>query len=272
MRNAGRGAAAARNTGARAASGGLLLFLDDDMRVEPEHLIRHVETHERFPGSMLGGDWWYTPRALRVYESTPFGRYRLALERGYVPGRGEGGQTGVSEVSTLASFDLSLSRTDFWRVGGFDESFPYAGAEDQDLSARAARAGLRLLRHHGIRLLHDDRHATLRQFALRQQRGAHTVLALVRNFPQFHGQFYRNERLSRRDSPALVARKCAKSLLSAPPALATLHGLAGALERVGAPDRLLWPLYRLILGLHIFRGYRQALASEARSRTQRAGR
>src|SRR6266542_3589679 len=40
-----RGPAAARNAGARAASGELLTFLDDDMTCEPELVREHVAAH-----------------------------------------------------------------------------------------------------------------------------------------------------------------------------------------------------------------------------------
>lgn len=261
--NTGRGAAAARNTGARAASGELLLFLDDDMMVCPDHLQLHLETHTRFPHAMVGGDRWYSPDALIALETTAFGRYRIALERSYADGRGETGGAGVVEVATLPSFDLSLSREAFWAVGGFDESFPFAGAEDQDLSTRAKLACLRLLRNHDIKLLHEDQTTTLRQFSRREQQGAHTVVALVRKFPEYLGEFYKNDPLSRADSLGLIARKCTKSLLSSRPVLAALHGLTTSAERLELPDRLLRHLYRLVLGLHIFRGYREALVSPA---------
>ena len=44
----------------------------------------------------------------------------------------------------LGTWDLSLRRELFWEVGGFDQEYPVAGAEDQDFSWRAILAGLSL--------------------------------------------------------------------------------------------------------------------------------
>jgi len=63
-----RGAGAARNAGARAATGDILLFLDADVEAAPDLLERHLEYHERFPGvAAVGGA--VAPRSpLRVFE------------------------------------------------------------------------------------------------------------------------------------------------------------------------------------------------------------
>ena len=55
-------------------------------------------------------------------------------------------------------------------------------------------------------------------------------------------------------------RKLGKTVTALRPALEVLFTLAAILER-GAPDsRLLGRVYRLLLGAHIFRGYRRGLA------------
>jgi glycosyltransferase involved in cell wall biosynthesis len=41
------GAGAARNTGIKAAQGELLIFLDDDIHVQPDHIQRHWQFHQR---------------------------------------------------------------------------------------------------------------------------------------------------------------------------------------------------------------------------------
>lgn len=258
--NSGKGAAAARNTGAALARGNVLLFLDDDMQVGSDHLSAHLSTHTQHPRALIGGTRWYSPESLRALEATSFGRYRISLERAYAEGRGETDlEATVAPAPTLASYDLSLSRSSWDELGGFDESFPYAGAEDQDLSKRAVQAGFELIRNAGIRLLHDDPTTTLRQFGQREERGAHTVIAMARKYPEVLGEFRRNDPIGRSDRPAAVAEKLAKELLSLPASLAALHRVADVASGTRLPDRILWPLYRVVIGLHTFLGYREAL-------------
>jgi glycosyltransferase involved in cell wall biosynthesis/GT2 family glycosyltransferase len=258
--NAGHGAAAARNAGARAARGETLLFLDDDMQVASSHLRAHLDAHATHPGALIGGTRWYSPESLAALEATSFGRYRISLEREYALGRAEAeGGSAVTHAPTLASYDLSLSRESWDRLGGFDESFPYAGAEDQDLSRRAVEAGLDLIRDNGIRLLHDDPTTTLRQFGQREERGAHTAIAMIRKYPDVLGDFGRNDPIRRADGAGTVVRKLGKELLSLPASLTVLHLVADFLSRASLPDRMLWRLYRTVVGLHTFLGYRDAL-------------
>jgi glycosyltransferase involved in cell wall biosynthesis/GT2 family glycosyltransferase len=258
--NAGRGAAAARNAGARLARGDVLLFLDDDMQVTDTHLADHVRTRREHPDALIGGTRWYSPDSLAALEATSFGRYRISLERAYADGRGEvSADESIMPAPTLASYDLSLSRRSWEALGGFDESFPYAGAEDQDLSRRAVAAGLELIRNNAIKLLHDDPTTTLRDFGLREERGAHTVIAMARKYPDVLGEFGRNDPIMRGDGIRLVSEKLAKEILSLPVSLVLLHRVADQAAALGLPDRVVWPLNRIVVGLHTFLGYREAL-------------
>ena len=264
------GAATARNAGARAAEGELLLFCDDDFLVEPSHLRVHAATHERHPRAVVGSDWWYSPSSLAAFEATPFGRYRVQLERGFQAGRAASErhlEANCYETPTLGAADMSIRRDVFWEVGGFDETFPYAGAEDQDLCIQAKRVGCVLIRNYDLTPQHNDPTVALSQFSLREERGAETVVAFERKYPEARGNWSANSPLSRDDPPSVVARKLAKSVLSTPLMLAALHRLADELERREADERVLRRLYRVILGLHLFRGYRRALTRADVSQT-----
>lgn len=259
-----RGAARARNAGARAAGGDLLLFLDDDMIVTPDHVTRHVWTHTRYPNSMVGSRRWYTAESLAALSATAFGRYRVELERRFTDGLVEPvleGECVSAEI--LAACDLSVPRSDFEALGGFDDAFPHAGAEDQDLSLRARRAGMRLVRNRAIQPQHAEDIVTLEKFAWREERGAETVVVLARRFPEAVGRFPENGPVARGDSAALVAKKLAKSALDRRAPLKVLHAMARLLERLGVPEPVLRRLYSGIIALHIHRGYRRALVTRA---------
>ncbi len=60
------------------------------------------------------------------------------------------------------------------------------------------------------------------------------------------------------------ARKVLKRVVTARAVVEVLFVLAAILERSGPDSRLLERVYRLLLGAHIFRGYRRGLAQAER--------
>ncbi len=48
IKNSGKGAAAARNTGILSAHNELIILLDDDILVTPYHVSQHVDGHKKF--------------------------------------------------------------------------------------------------------------------------------------------------------------------------------------------------------------------------------
>jgi GT2 family glycosyltransferase len=258
-----RGAASARNRGAQLASGDLLLFCDDDMIVEPSHLRMHVATRQRHGDVVVSAAWRFAPAVEAVLRKTPFGRYRIDLERRYqfeAAGMPLDSDHGCLLMPLLGAGNLALRRAAFWDVGGFDENFPVAGAEDQDFSVRARSAGFLLLLNTRIRCYQDDNRLTLRSYCAREERSAQTMPFMARKYPREFGEapyVRRNSPISAADSPSLVTRKLLKEVLATDVSLRGIHGLVDVLETVHLPDRLLWPLYARLLGLHLFRGVRQ---------------
>jgi hypothetical protein len=62
------------------------------------------------------------------------------------------------------------------------------------------------------------------------------------------------------DSPRLIARKMARHIASSRPVLSGMEVLAGVLEKNDLSRSLRDPLYRWIIGGHLFRGYREGLS------------
>lgn len=146
------GPAAARNAGAAAASGDVLLFLGDDTEPADHDLLRtHLDLHAARPEpgyGVLGRITW-TPRQ----PVTPFMHW---LENG-------GPQFHYCELSAgpvdaasyFYSSHASIKRSLFEQVGGFDVRFPTAAVEDTELGVRLADAGLELDYHPELLVLHD---------------------------------------------------------------------------------------------------------------------
>lgn len=259
-----RGAAAARNRGAQLAGGEWLLFCDDDIVTPPSHLAAHRAAHERHRAALVAGTFELSPSAVAALRTTPFGRYRLELERAFLAqARGEplDGHPDCIRMTVVSAADLSLRRDLFWAVGGFDADFPLAGAEDQDLSVRARAEGALLLLDSKIHCLHNDHYLSRRAYCEREERSARTMPFLVRK----HAAELGNLRYARENRPigagdpaTLIVKKALKAVFSSRPVLGLLHGLARVGEAARAPEALLRPLYRGLLGLHLFRGFRNS--------------
>lgn len=130
----GRGPAAARNTGWRAASGALCLFVDADVSLEaaalPVLLAHLADPTVAAVAPRVRSVGGVAPRWLAAYEAT-----RSSLDLG--PRRGQvrpGGR--VPYVPTAA---LLVRRAALEGIGGFDESLRHG--EDVDLVWRLAGAG-----------------------------------------------------------------------------------------------------------------------------------
>jgi GT2 family glycosyltransferase/peptidoglycan/xylan/chitin deacetylase (PgdA/CDA1 family) len=215
-----QGAAAARNTGARAAAGEVLLFLDDDMEPDPGLLAEHDRSH-REGGELVIGD-------LPVHPNSPPGLLSWGVgfwaqtrrERLTAPGAEVG-------LDDLLTGQMSISREAFDRLGGFDTSFTREGlfgGEDIDFGYRALKAGLRVVFNPEARSYqyYDvDPAAYLR----RSRESGRSEEELVLKHPEQAGRFDA--------APAFHTRRS--------------RWLLGPL--VAAPEWVSWPLRRLVVGL-----------------------
>jgi GT2 family glycosyltransferase len=257
-----RGAACARNRGASLAEGELLLFVDDDIIVARDHLTRHLETREAHGDALVNGAWEFTGEVLDALSKTPFGRFRIDLERQFQEeAQGNRLGDGCVEMPVLGTWDLALRRDLFWHLGGFDERFPVAGAEDQEFSLRARAGGCQLLLDTRIQCWHNDNRLTLEAYCSREERSAQTMPFLARKYTEQFGEvpYVRENRPVRTDdSLALIAKKLLKALLASSPLLSLLHRSAAALEAVRAPEQLLRRVYSMLLGLHLYKGFRRS--------------
>jgi GT2 family glycosyltransferase len=255
------GAAAGRNRGARHASGSLLIFLDDDMIVEPSHVNEHLATRARYGDCLVNGHWEFSREALEVLAESPFGDFRIWIENWVKDGIAKVPLDDSSlEPAEVTAANLGIAREAFFALGGFDENFPLAGCEDQDFSYRAKKAGYRFVYNNNIRLFHNDRRVTLRQFCGRQEQGATTAVFLAAKHPEEYADrslMTENGPITRADPPRVAAKKAAKWLLSTPPSLALVHRTIDFLERRFPQSRALRRAYWATCGIYIYRGVRR---------------
>lgn len=145
-RNKGIGAASARNYGAGLAKTELLLFLDDDILITKAALDNILDYSTKFNSSILIPNWTYPGVLEKRLKDTLFGRFMLANRlnslKGWINDAGWTDEN-IMEVRNGASFCLLIRKSHFKSVNGYDEKFPYAGAEDYDFCRRLIEAGFR---------------------------------------------------------------------------------------------------------------------------------
>lgn len=149
------GVSRARNAGARAARGELLLFVDDDCLLEPGA----VEAARREYGDrrdlVLGGTYTLQPP-----DTDFFSRFQSAFIHHL--------ETRRPVPDYVAAHAMLLDRALFRRSGGFVEGAVLgraAGVEDVELSHRLRRAGCELAMSEGLRVRHVFRFSLRRSLA-----------------------------------------------------------------------------------------------------------
>ncbi len=149
------GVSRARNAGARAAAGELLLFIDADCLLGPEALsvANAAFGHDR--GRVLGGT--YTPRP---HDRDFFSAFQSAFIHHF--------ETKRAEPDYVAAHAMAIDAGLFRRSGGFVEgSFigVAASVEDVEFSHRLRRRGCRLAMEPALRVTHVFRFSLRRSLA-----------------------------------------------------------------------------------------------------------
>ena len=135
VRQSNAGAAAARNRGAAAARGDVLLFTDDDCRVSPGWIRACVDALDASPGALVGG------RTVNALAENPYASASQLLVNELCCPRGD------RQPTFISGNNLATSRAAFARAGGFDETFRTSAGEDRELSARCVELGQPLVYH-----------------------------------------------------------------------------------------------------------------------------
>jgi len=161
------GPAGARNRGAAAASGSYVAFVDDDCMVDSGWLNALGAELRARPDAAIGG---------RVVNDLPENPCATATQllidyvnRWYAANR--------PERQFATSNNLAVPRAGFLELGGFDERFALAGAEDRDFAARWIGAGREVVSAPRVvvRHAHDLTLAGYLRQHLTYGRGAYTL-------------------------------------------------------------------------------------------------
>lgn len=240
----------ARNLGALSTHADLVIFIDDDISVGPDFVGAHRKAAEDFPNS-IGVGSITLPEAMG---RTPFGRFRRLIEDPHL----ERPRGLIVERHFCTAANMSIDRRRFLSLGGFDPAI--VSSEDQDLALRFCESGGRIAFLPEAAALHRDSNADIAAYCRRHEWGARAVAPFLRRYPDREDSRARLRFDPTRGS-ALGDRAAValRSLAARSPFVHTLQALARAAEHVGVGDSLLFALYRVLLGLHLFRGFRQGL-------------
>lgn len=140
----GRGVASARNLGANKASHDWMIFMDDDMWVQPDTFLKLIPFTDN-ENRLLNPNWIYPKFLEAQLPYKPFLRYL----RNYGFDSLEGWSSDVVwkrdkafQVNGITSQFLLFHKKAFEKVGGYNITFPFAGFEDHDMSKRLKQCGL----------------------------------------------------------------------------------------------------------------------------------
>jgi len=265
-----RGVSAGRNLGIKNAGGEYLIFLSDDVIVPEIFIERHVGMLQLHPRCwvIMGLE------QLGDLRRTPFGRFLDSFERKLDDLRkAKTIDKNLWEMNSVTARNLSLPRADLEHLGLFDEQF-HTACEDQDLAYRAKQIGIRFLYSTEIICVHNDQMADLRRYCKFQGLGAHDTALFCLKHKAIFGKApiaKINGYISFSDSPTLFLKKLSKFILAAPFGIYLIEKITHLMEKTSVPDSILWRMYRLLIGLHIFNGWREGLnALEQRRKSSHA--
>lgn len=183
-----KGPAAARNTGIKHALGKFLTFIDTDCIADPywlQEMIHSLDNADFVVGNVS------------IHESTYLGNCISAL--GFPAGANAGFERvwkvdKDSFTDHISSCNLGAKKEAFEKFGTFNESFPYAGGEDSELSFRVVRDNGKIKYNKKAKVWHEPRKTFIKWVKWQIYRGEsnyhfHKAVKSVDSFIKLRGWY-----------------------------------------------------------------------------------
>lgn len=263
IRQENQGSAAARNRGAEESHGDILVFIDDDILLEPEYIAGLIEEHNHFNRIVgMGTCLPYLNEKSSVFERIQFSSILPLTEKR---------ESEFVDYQDCVTNNLSVRYQDFYKIGKMQD---VAGDGptwwgDIDFGYRAHLDGFRFRRSAKAICYHNDNSTRdLRSSKQRAYKVSQMAVLLIQKYPEMLPDLpmFRDKNPIdwKQDSISLIFRKVARTVASTPAITYLMEALASAFERWYPSPRLLHPLYRWITGSYIYRGFRQGLRAYGR--------
>jgi glycosyltransferase involved in cell wall biosynthesis len=268
-----QGDASARNFGAQQSQAEFLVFLDDDILLEPDYLSCLLRAHETYHNRIVVGTWnlWQaemSPLSHNINISLPTGAFYAQSQVGEDPGTFSDNTDGTVELPFRDAYcnNMSLRRRAYFDIGMM-QGLEFSGSSmwcDLDFAYRAYRQGFQFLRSTKAICWHRDHSVrNLNAYKERVRTAAYRAVVLFRKYPelQAHVPMFHDKTpiVWGQDPPRLMARKTVRSLVSSRPALWSMEQIVNVLEMRYPRSTVLPTLYRYIIGGHIYQGYQAGL-------------
>jgi glycosyltransferase involved in cell wall biosynthesis len=145
-----------RNDGIKAATGEIVIFLDDDNLPDKNFIQEHLNCYEKYKNDKIAvmGNVSYAPE---VIGNSNFAKF---MQSRYLGNRSESSRSIIDYNNLpsrcLGTLNCSARRLDLLEVGMFDNSFRYYGGEDEYLGQCLKEKGVRLVFVEKARTVHYD--------------------------------------------------------------------------------------------------------------------
>lgn len=238
-----QGRARARNSGIRAATGEVIVFLDSDMTVKPDFLDWHLAHHRQSEDKVVIGHIRFGPGI----EDNRFNRY--------LDSRGVKRLRPDQEVpfNFFVTGNSSLRRNLLLQAGLFDEDFTAYGGEDLELGYRLHCCGARFAYAPRACSLHHHVRPFEGTCDLMYTYGRRSLPLLVHKHPELAGLL----RLGRADES--LPRRLVRHVAMQP----TLHAVLYRLGRWGVRYWTPELLFSYLIWYRRTRGYLDAAAQDS---------
>jgi glycosyltransferase involved in cell wall biosynthesis len=248
-----QGGFVARNRGAQQARGEILIFLDDDISLEPGFVAGLVQEHELYERIVALGT--FLPYLMP--EDTPFKRLYAHLTA--TPESQRGSFVSFTECVSNA---FAIRREDFFHIGMMRDVVGKGPGlwGDVDFGYRAHVQGFRFRRCAAARCYHRDYAITdLGTYCRRMEQISELAVLLFGIYPELepHLPMFRDMAPISWgiDTPMLMLRKLLRQLVSQKSVVGLMEHLAYRLEMRFPGSGVVMPLYRWIVGGYVWKGY-----------------